>query len=168
MDIEEWYQVRCNTPHNINRHLPLLRQYAARCRSIVEFGTDVGFSTTAFLAAQPERLDSYDLRRDDFVGVLAQVRGRTEFVFHEGNTLTADVPECDLLFIDTEHTYDQLRRELALHGNKARKYLAFHDTVSCPEIVPAIVEFVRENAWWALWEWRTDQNGLAVFKRLRG
>lgn len=36
--------------------------------------------------------------------------------------------QVDLLFIDTWHVYGHLKRELALHAPRVRKYIAMHDT----------------------------------------
>jgi hypothetical protein len=51
-----------------------------------------------------------------------------DFQFILGSSLTTQIPECDLLFIDTEHTYNQLTQELKLHSKKVRKYIILHDT----------------------------------------
>jgi len=34
----------------------------------------------------------------------------------------------DMLYIDTYHSYTQLRAELFIHGPKVKKYISFHDT----------------------------------------
>jgi hypothetical protein len=165
MTLEELYQTRCNTGHNIDKHLPILRQYAERCERVTEFGTDIGFSTCAFLVARPARLDCYDVVRTEEVNLLASLcPAGTVFEFHQFDTLTVEICPTDLLFIDTIHTYAQVKAELERHGHNVRRYLIFHDTVSNPGIVPAIEEYTTAHHW-TLEHWLTDQSGLAIYRR---
>lgn len=168
MDIEELYATRCMTPHNIDRHLPLLRFLASKCQHITEFGTDEGFSTTAFLAARPTVVRSYDLHFN--IKNLGPVKDcdvwPTVWFRHPGDTLDADIEETDLLFIDTEHTYEQVIGELTLHGDKARKFIVLHDIVTFPCIVPAIREFLSTRPHWIVREWSLIQSGMAVLERV--
>ena len=46
-----------------------------------------------------------------------------DFSFHVADTRKIEIEETDLLFIDTEHNYEQIQKELELHGNKARKFI---------------------------------------------
>lgn len=168
MDIEELYARRCMTPHNIDRHLPLLKFLAGKCKHITEFGTDEGYSTTAFLAARLDVLHSYDLHFDH-PGLQEVKEARywpTTWFLHRGDTLDADIAETDLLFIDTEHTWEQVTNELALHGDKAQKFIVLHDIVSFPCIVPAIREWLQDRPWWVVREWSLIQSGMAVLERV--
>lgn len=45
-----------------------------------------------------------------------------------GNDLEVQLPECDILMIDTLHTYDQLLKELKLLSGKTKRYILMHDT----------------------------------------
>jgi hypothetical protein len=79
------------------------------------------------------------------------------------------------LFIDTLHTYNQLKQELTLHGNKAQKYIAFHDTytfglrgednVDKKGLMTAIIEFMTENPHWKFKIHKTNNNGFTVLER---
>jgi predicted O-methyltransferase YrrM len=168
VNIRRLYDERCQTPHNIDKHLHILYRYARECDHITEFGTDIGFSTTAFLLAQPGQLHCYDVNRTQWVDTLLGLRGRTKMEFHQESTLECEIAETDLLFIDTEHTYEQVKAELERHGHKARKFLVFHDIVSFPCIVPAIQEYVAANPHWVPELWDTRQNGLAVYRSVYG
>jgi hypothetical protein len=54
-----------------------------------------------------------------------------EWKFQQGDTLSGlEIPTCDLIFFDSLHTFTQLKRELALYGQKSLKYLVFHDTIT--------------------------------------
>lgn len=128
MNLEERYTKACGQSSDMQNHVPRLYRLAIQCDHVTEFGTRHGVSTTAFLHAQPKKLVCYDTSKKPEVDELAKLAGRTEFVFHNQDVLKVDIEETDLLFIDTFHTYEQLSQELSLHGNKARKYIAMHDT----------------------------------------
>ena len=97
----------------------------------------------------------------------------------KANYLIADtreitIEETDMLFIDSLHTYDQLKKELGLHGNKAKKYLVFHDTFTyglkgeiagTVGLLPAIIEFIIENPCWFFKIHKINNNGLIVLER---
>ena len=66
-----------------------------------------------------------------------------------------------------------MKKELELHGNKAKKYLIFHDTISFRErgerggcgIYKAIIEFLKENSHWYIESEYTNNNGFLILKR---
>jgi hypothetical protein len=162
------------TPSDINEHLPTLHELAKDCQHVTELGTRSGNSTLALLAAQPRRLVCYDLVRLPQVDQLAALAGQTEFVFHQEDVLQADIEETDLLFIDTRHTYDQLREELRRHAARARRYIVLHDTTTFGErgeaegqqgLWPAVEEFLSEGTF-RLKQRFTNNNGLTVLERL--
>lgn len=124
------YRKACETPSDINEHLPILRELAQEAGCVTEFGVRGGVSTRAFLAAGCNRLRCYDLEIDDEVRRLvnaAHAAGR-DVEYHQADVLRLDIDETGLLFIDTLHTYGQLSQELELHAAKARRYIAMHDT----------------------------------------
>ena len=77
---------------------------------------------------------------------------------------------------DTLHKYQQLKKELKLHGNKSKKYIAFHDTHTFglkdevgngkKGLMTAIIEFMAANTHWVFHIHKTNNNGLTVLKRL--
>ncbi|MEX2119339.1 MAG: class I SAM-dependent methyltransferase [Pirellulales bacterium] len=175
--LEELYRVARERPSDINEHVPTLYRYASTCRHITEFGTRAGVSTAAFLYAQPDFLCCYDVHPSNQVFELEIVANtsRTGFAFYQEDVLKLEIEPTDLLFIDTLHTYDQMRQELALHGNKTRRYLIFHDTETFGEqgempgtrgIWPAIAEFLRSNEHWRITQHFTHNHGLTVLTRL--
>ena len=145
----------------------MLFEYAGMVDHVVELGTDIGFSTTAFLAAEVERLDCYDINITHSALLLRELaaEGPTKMYLHNENSLSANIPECDLLFIDTEHTYQQVYSELTRHAPKAGRFILLHDIVSFPVIVPAIHDYLFRHPEWRIWEWSEIQNGLAVLER---
>src|SRR5207244_1668383 len=127
------YEQACSIPSDIHEHLPTLYQLARECRHVTEMGTRAGVSTAALLYAQPAVLVCYDLERLPELDRLLAAAGRTKVLFRQEDVLVADIEETDLLFIDTWHVYDQLRKELALHAGKVRRYIVLHDTTTFGE-----------------------------------
>lgn len=189
--IERRFKEACETPSDINEHLPLLRQLASECEHVTEMGMrEANASTVAFLAAQPLTFVSWDI--NPFAVVSQQVvdllvdnmSGRTRFQPRVGDTLEIKIEQTDLLFIDTLHTASQLWRELVRHADPkrdtVRKYLVLHDTAETgfgwkdevgggPGLRPAIRQFQKHHAFplWRLIEDRQNNNGLAVLRHAR-
>lgn len=161
-------------------HLPVLTWYASRCESVVEFGVREGHSSLAFLSGLQKTggiLYSYDLDPCPLYNSLAQ---SCFWHFEQLDTLSTEavqwVPQADLLFFDTLHTDAQLREELRLHGWKAKKWLVFHDTMTCGEkdlsgqdpaaqgISRAIEDYSNTHGLSLVYETEAC-NGLQIFQR---
>ena len=185
---------------DIRDHLELLKEYASKCDHVTELGVRWVVSTWYFIAGKPKKLRSFDITHFSEYGVdenvLRQVSANSDvdFEFIQEDVLTTNkIEETDLLFIDTIHNYKQLKMELHLHGNKARKYLIFHDVISFGEqdeeptpinpdwseelkayyssledhsgINQAIVEFMLDNRHWFIDKLAVGSNGLMVLRR---
>ncbi|TSD02631.1 MAG: Uncharacterized protein Athens071416_567 [Parcubacteria group bacterium Athens0714_16] len=175
--LDDVYELYLGEVSDINELLPILKKYAEDCSHITEFGTRDGISTVAFLMAKPNRLITYDINRGSQINELEKLAKENliDFSFIEKSVLEIEIEETDLLFIDTLHTYDQLKQELLLHGNKAKKYIILHDTETfgckgCYGVEPglnkAIEEFVANNNW-RIKEVITINNGLTVLERTK-
>lgn len=165
-----------NTTGDINEHLLRIAQYARHCNHVTEFGVRSGLSTLAILHGMCDRpnngtLRSYDLA--DPYGVYESARSRvaTDWTFTHGSTL--DIPQIEpteMLFVDTLHTYAQVKVELARHASQVSKFMVFHDTVSFGVVGEdgraginlAIQEFMRDNPHWLLFEHHENNNGLTI------
>jgi len=177
----------CNTQSDINEHLPVLKKYSTGLNHIVEMGVRGIVSTWAFLSARPKKLTSIDIEHPSkyggkfkFVGDLNLVETESkkegiEFNFIQGDTTKLQIDECDLLFLDTWHVYDQLKIELNLHGNKAKKFIILHDTETFGTrgetpgyqgLIPAIEEFLNDNKHWKIKEIFKNNNGLTILERI--
>jgi len=172
--LEEAYQFVAKEAVDIYEHCPTLVSYAQQCNHVTEMGTRWGASTIAFLYAQPKYLVAYDWKKQSTVNYIAALAGKTEFSFLPCSTLEVEIDETDLLFIDTLHTYEQLKAELSLHCGKAKKYIIMHDTVKFGKkgqrddeigLGPALKEFLDVNDDWRLHEHFTNNNGLTVLRR---
>lgn len=134
--IQKKYETLCQTPSDINEHLPTLAKYASECSVIAEMGVSSIRSTWAFLkglcetSGESKELFCVDIE-DIFMGFVthkAQEAGiKLEFLKENSATVNFGKP-VDLLFIDTWHVYGHLKRELAHHHANVRKYIILHDT----------------------------------------
>ncbi len=176
--LKEFRKAR-STPSDINEHIDRLYELSLVCDSVVEAGVRYVVSTWAFLfgcACRGHTVHSYcwnmlpEIQRAIDICKSEDV----PWAFHEGDWLQQEIPETDLLFIDTNHFYSQMTEELLLHGNKARKYIVCHDTTSCdevgadgkrPGIWQAIGEFVQREREWEIYERYYNCNGLTILKR---
>lgn len=163
--------------HDISEHLGLLRGLACdpEVHLIVEIGFRTGVSATA-LASADKPLHCYDIEPCSVArGKLAALAPK--FRFHHEDSLKASIPECELLHIDSLHTYQHLREELRRHARSCRKWIALHDTAtfankgkdgSRPGLMTAVREFLEEEGreWMALLH-LTNNNGLTVLQRRR-
>ncbi len=93
---------RCGrTFTNTFRRCANFRRNAIRWLS---FGCRHGTSSVGILAGKPKKFVTVDLARQAEVDTLTRLAGDTDFSFVLGDSLSVEIPECDLLFIDTKHT----------------------------------------------------------------
>lgn len=196
MNLDHLYESFCSTPSDINEHLPTIKKYADKSVHITEFGVRGGLSTVALLMGLPKKMISYDIDPIERHGLdRYQLKNEAlsknvDFEFKIGNVLELDIEETDLLFIDTEHSYLQLKSELIKHSSKVRKYIILHDTITygfvdsnCyglrdtlgeidpgdfqkTGLVTAMNEFLEKNHDWTLLESFDNNNGLSVLGRI--
>jgi hypothetical protein len=175
MDFEKEYQDACVRVTDIHEHLPVLSDLTSQCNHVTELGVGWAQSTRAFLRHNVI-LHSYEYSPQpgiiDFF-IDAKKSGR-DVTLHIDDTRKVEIEPTDLLFVDSLHIYEQVKTELELHANKAKKYIVFHDTTSYADngefggkgIWPAIQEFIDSHSEWQLVERRTNNNGLTVLKRV--
>lgn len=196
--LKEKFDVLAGTPSDINEHFETLRRYASECAHVTEMGVRYVVSTFALMMGLPRRLVSIDIVHPDdkFGGENDVIKGKEEletarqcalengvdFEFVLGNTLEIDIEPTDLLFIDTRHTYAQLKEELTRHHSNVSTYILMHDTMSfgnrdeiLPEkefllsspqgLRPAIQEFLATYPEWSILEEFHHNNGMIVLKK---
>lgn len=171
------YNQACSTMSDINEHLPTIRKYAEKCDHITELGVRSFVTTWAFLMAKPKKLISVDIEDPVKSGgnvndVYAAAKDlNVDFNFILGNDLEISLEQTDLLFIDTDHTYEQLSQELKLIGPRVNKYIIMHDTFIFGSVgmygtgkglLHAINEFLRLNKEWKIIEQFFNNNGLTI------
>ena len=182
--VEEKYQYLKSAASDINEHLPIIKKYTEECDSVLELGVRWVVAAYAFLAGNPKKYVGMDLDNPTKWGANlellqkgAEQRG-IDFEFRQCNDLEPSVynslPNFDLIFIDTDHTYEQVKNELEIYHKKCNKYLMLHDTVSFryggfgndkKGIWAAITEFLSKNKEWELWESFANNNGLTILKK---
>jgi hypothetical protein len=209
LNLENKIESISKEPSDINEHIYNMVEYAKHCNHITEMGVRSIISTWAWLHGlrdessgiqsifkklfkQTKKLVSYDLQNPDTWGASIQDVYDTaeyykiDFQFHEKNVLDVEIDKTDLLFLDTWHSYKQLKAELGLHSEKAKKYIIFHDTTSYADkdenfyerwgdewkaegigIWKAIEEFLDSSKNWQLLKRYTNNNGLTIIKRIR-
>jgi predicted O-methyltransferase YrrM len=133
--VHDVYEEFCKQPqYAITHHLPYLKQMAARCDVIVELGVSAGRSSSAFLCGMPEngRLISYDVVITKSARELHRLAGDggPEWLLCHGRSEEATPGEHDMLFVDSLHTYKQVKAELDLWADHCRRWIILHDTVT--------------------------------------
>lgn len=207
MSIDQLYYQSCMNESDIHEHLPTLYNHGLECNSIVEFGVrDTANSTRAFVKSLVDNSRN-GTKNLSYIGVdivpcrvdyIQQIckQNKIDYMFIVGDSIKVTIPETDLLFIDSWHVYGHLKRELAVHHSKVKKYIIMHDTtvdeeegesIRCkwdtaeqskqsgyPEeeirkgLWPAIEEFLQDHPEWMLKERFTNNNGLTVLQRKYG
>jgi len=163
-------------------HLPALRALATRGANAVELGVKRGASTTALLLGC-RKVISYDIVETKQARELEKLAGES-WSYRIQDSRTAEPTVADLLFIDSLHTYDQVKAELAQHGDSVRRYIAFHDTITFGSvgaegetgrhsmgtlgIRPAIDEWMIRNPHWHIMSHDVHSHGLLVLRRWNG
>lgn len=159
---------------DIHEHIPTLMALSGSCAQVVELGVCLGSSTLAFLAGGCDKLDSWDIDKTHMVDKIRAAAG-PKWEFHHQSSLEADVPECELLFIDSLHTREQLASELELHHEKAKNLIVMHDTDEYGErgqdggagLRLALIDFLLEHPdEWRISDHYPNNHGLTVLKRI--
>jgi len=137
-DVFEWGKA---TPRDLEQHFDTLKMYSSECEHVVEI-TKRRESTIALLAGRPKILDTFTLEPDAVHDTLHWLVNATNpLPLHRFSThiirdtigIDVEVPECDLLYIDSVHHAQRLLAELTLYGGKATKYLVLRGTAAFGE-----------------------------------
>jgi hypothetical protein len=171
-ELESLYQAGLAEPTDIVEHMPLLREYAGRCRHVTEFGVRRGMSTRALAMGLPAVLRSYDIRAcpEGENVIAAAVGAGIDALMLKEDTKACDYEPTDLLFIDTIHTEAQVAAELARADEKVARWLIFHDTETNGEkgedggagILAPIRKFLATYPHWLIERDEDACNGLMV------
>lgn len=129
------YLIAAHTPSDIQHHLGFL--YSIATGVVVELGTRGGNSTRALLAGVERHgghVTSIDIA--DCGDLFEDLR----WTFVQGSSLDPAIADrfdaIDVLFVDTDHTFEQCAAELDLWGSKVREggWIVGHD----PETFPGV------------------------------
>lgn len=171
--IHNHYMANLVQPSDIREHLGLLRGLALECDVVVELGFRTGISTSAFLAAERPKVYSYDTRPD--IQSLKRIRKAYPFFqFIVGDSRKIDIPTCDMLFIDTDHTEATTRTELSRHHERVNRWIVLHDTKTFGRVdrmpgkgngILTAVELFLANHPWKIILQINNNNGLTILER---
>ncbi len=180
--LSERYVLAKNTPSDINEHIDKLKEYADQCQIIYELGVRAVCSTYGLIQSLIEnpggdrRLVSVDIAKYPHVDEVVEIAKTAGilFSFIEADVRTLQLPPCDMCFIDTWHTEEQIEAELKIYPAITRKFLAFHDTTTfavngedCrPGIWEPIMRFLNSHPEWVICYKSDQNNGLTVLKRV--
>jgi hypothetical protein len=174
--LEDLYAAVLQKDSDIKPHFALLHKYALFCDSIVELGFRGGVSATVLAATKPKRMQIVDWDRPPFeidrpyLYKLQQAAADedVQINFAACDSLDFTPPRCDLLFIDTFHTYDHLMYELIRYATFVKRYILIHDTEepTCPGMFPAVEDYLLDNPQWELERRERTRPGLTVLKRI--
>lgn len=175
MNIKELYWHNYNRQHDITQHLPYLAGLAHGVETIVELGFRTGRSTSAFLFGNPD-VNLYVYDTNPCAAARAQFEALTPmFKFEQASSLDVSIPQCELLFIDSYHSYYLLCQELERHYD-IPDIIVMHDTESFghkgedgkePGLQQAIREFMEKHEEWGGMVHFKNNNGLTMLRRDR-
>ncbi len=174
-------------------HMPYLREMARKSENVVELGIKKGTSSIALAWCQGE-LFSYDIAILPYVKSLMPIIGDKWHVTQADTRKVPleEIPEHDLLFVDTLHRYHQVVAELDTFARKTKKWIVFHDTITFatwgadgekgtwvdgPRVTPgfeptthgirlAIDEFMIENPEWVIVRHAPYSHGLLTLEKI--
>jgi len=161
----------------ISHHF-FLSKYGSLCESIKELGVYEGCSLACLMLTNPKKLVGIDrdISRIKNVEKFKNYAIENNIDFDIKNLDSLDikaVSSCDLLHIDSFHTYEYLLNELRLHGPYIRKYIIFHDTntnkrvlTNSQGLLQAIAYYISEiEPKWQIVEHSLQGMGSVVIKR---
>lgn len=195
------YISHCNQKSDINEHIPVLKDLARQCKSVIEIGIRSMVSTWGVLQGLAEQnnedcnylgidLDMPPTDKFNTARSLCNQLG-IKFDFWQANDMTIQIPETDLLFIDSLHTYCHLTYELEAFAPNTRMYIALHDTSepwgeiddtsyhgdyseypahydrNKKGLWAAVQDFLMRHPEWTLHERRTNCHGFTILRRIK-
>ncbi len=162
---ERLFDLACQHDSDIRKHVPTLRRYAEQSDVVLELGVRYGVSTVALLAGQPKTLVSVDVNDVPNRTVLQNVSDRTDWTFRKESSLETGTVQCDLLFIDTIHTAEQLQAELNRHAHHCKRWIIFHDTQKFTCLWKPIGDLLSRGEWYVAGH-TAKCNGLTILERI--
>jgi cephalosporin hydroxylase len=136
------------------------------------------------MAGYPKEFIAVDIMDCPVASIAAAaVEAGVQYRFIKADDLQVELPEHDVLFIDTYHRYEHLKAELDRFHGQCRGYIAMHDTETYGEfgqdspwggvcqqakgLRQAIAEFLAEHPEWRMYKVFTNCNGLTILERAK-
>jgi hypothetical protein len=196
-NLEHLYRNAYSKPADINEHVQTLEKYASQVSSITEIGLRGMVSTWGLLHG----LARSSAPQKSYLGIdivsplkstlnlgksIAELEG-ISFSFWEKDDMQVKLPQTDLLFIDSLHTYAHLTFELNTFSSSVNHYILLHDTsepwgtsdeaktdyskypsyvdVSKRGLWSAVEDFLVDHPEWSVRERHTYNHGMTVLER---
>lgn len=175
---------------DLYEHFPTLEILSSECESVVEMGVRGVCSGWALATGLSKNnkdikrlvyLDIEDCKNIKFEEACDKLK--IDITWVHSNSLDYNInPSCDLLMIDTLHTYKQLYSELCKHSVNVNKFIIMHDT-EAPwgysnerndgsaknGLKVAVTDFLDSNIdVWRLKGHYVNQHGLTILERING
>jgi len=161
---------------SVKQHLDTFIDYASKCKVVTELGIDSANATLAFLISGCKKVYSYNVVISPNALKVEQAAKEDGVFFRLINkdSLKVKIEYTDLLFIDTDHWYGQIKAELEHHHARVNKWIMMHDTETFgmvnpfdnrPGMKPAIYEFLEAHPEWELKEHFENCHGLTILER---
>lgn len=137
-ELRNMYEYHCRNWSDMVEHIPVLKEYARQCETVVEIGIRSMVSSWGVYQGLVEHGGS----NCSYIGIdlamppadtlalaerLVRANG-IHFTFIQGNDMDIDPIEADMYFIDSLHTYCHLTYELEKFSPYIKKYITMHDT----------------------------------------
>jgi len=132
-----------------------IRKRLDGCDSYTEFGINQGATLAAAMLENPLTVRAYDIKFGWYTQAADLFeRYAAEYEIHYGateiSTLDCVIDPVDVLYIDTLHEYEHLTKELARHGDKANRFIIFHDTFAQSGLKRAVHQYVKTHKEWSI------------------
>jgi hypothetical protein len=161
---------------SVRPHLDIFMEYGAKCETVTEFGVETGCSTVAFLISGCKKVYCYDVVVLPITNLVKEAAKEDGMFFrlYQQDNLKVNIRQTDLLFIDTDHWYGQIKAELEHHHSRVKKWIMMHDTETFglvnpfdgrPGMKAAIYEFMESHPEWQIKEHIQGGHGLTVLER---
>ena len=153
----------------------VIREYMKDCLSYRELGTHQGSSAACVMLVEPMYIELIDIdfkKYHRFLGLIASAFCEERLINLKLRQVDSTSPEsagrdCDMLLIDTEHSWERVLAELTIHADTIQKYIVFHDTSLEPAIAAGVEEWSDANGWKIVEQGKSNV-GYMVVKRLNG
>lgn len=161
---------------SVKLHLNTFMDYASKCNTVTELGIDSANATLAFLNSGCKKVYSYNMVISPNAKKVEQAAKEDGLFFKLINkdNLKVKIKITDLLYIDTDHWYGQIKAELEHHHNRVTKWIMMHDTETFglvnpfdnrPGMKAGIYEFLHAHPEWEIKEHFEFGHGLTILER---
>lgn len=176
-EMESLFNERCNPKAHgaMGSLMHVLKDYASKYESVTELGVQKGSSTIGFAMGKPKVFRSYelmDVMEERTKALLGRYAG---WKYTIADSRKISIEETDILFIDTDHVYEQLLAELNLHHKNVKHCILLHDLGNCGiwgergidnGLLQALNEFIELNPEWFIEKTYMHDHCLTVLRRI--